>query len=384
MRGVVDAMRDGVPLERMAILFAGEDPYPRLVHEQLELAGIAHNGVSVRALDNSVFGGALLRLLALPDDGFRRDSLFALLAAVPFLDGQGRPAPGVRWERVSRRAGGRWDRPVASAARRVIRRDRDRRVPGVGARGRGPAARFRRRARGRPGRDPRAEVVVGEGGMGAPAGSPLDRRRPEARDVARLRTGGRASCGGGTRPARRTRRRRGGADARRVPEDAGARAHGPRANASVASVRASSSVRSASRSAPISTGSSCAGSPRACSRPRRRRPVAERPRARRARRRAPAARRSHGGQPPWAAGGARRDDRRLRARLPARRPAAEHRARPLAVPARHGRSPVGARELDTRAPWCTAIASFSDGIAQYRSPRPGTSTISGPCSPANR
>ena len=104
VRGVVDAMRTGVPLERMAILFAGEDPYARLVHEQLELAGIAHNGVSVRALDDSVFGGALLRLLALPDDGFRRDSLFALLAAVPLLDGDGRPAPGARWERVSRRA----------------------------------------------------------------------------------------------------------------------------------------------------------------------------------------------------------------------------------------------------------------------------------------
>jgi RecB family exonuclease len=104
VRGVVDAMREGVPLERMAILFAGNDPYARLVHEQLDLAGVAHNGVSVRALDDCVLGGALVRLLALPDDNFRRDALFALLAAAPMLDGEGRPAPGAAWERTARAA----------------------------------------------------------------------------------------------------------------------------------------------------------------------------------------------------------------------------------------------------------------------------------------
>ncbi len=104
VRGVVDAMRAGTPLERMAILYASPDPYARLLHEHLDRAGIAHNGATVRALDESVLGGALLRLLALPDEGFRRDALFTLLASVPFLDGAGHHAPGSVWERVSRAA----------------------------------------------------------------------------------------------------------------------------------------------------------------------------------------------------------------------------------------------------------------------------------------
>ena len=104
VRGVVDAMRDGVPLERMAVLYASNDPYAQLLHEHFELAGIAHNGASVRALDDSVLGRALLRLLALPDDGFRRDALFTLLAAAPMLDGKGHSVPSAAWERVSRLA----------------------------------------------------------------------------------------------------------------------------------------------------------------------------------------------------------------------------------------------------------------------------------------
>ena len=56
VRGVVDAMRAGTPLERMAILYASPDPYPRLLHEHLDRAGIAHNGATVRALDESVLG----------------------------------------------------------------------------------------------------------------------------------------------------------------------------------------------------------------------------------------------------------------------------------------------------------------------------------------
>ncbi|MGQ0826684.1 MAG: PD-(D/E)XK nuclease family protein [Actinomycetota bacterium] len=105
VRGVVAAMRDGVPLERMAVCYASADPYARLLHEHLDFADIPHNGVSVRALHDSVLGRALLRLLALPDAGFRRDDVFALLAAAPMLDGRGRRAPAAAWERISRRAG---------------------------------------------------------------------------------------------------------------------------------------------------------------------------------------------------------------------------------------------------------------------------------------
>ena len=75
---------------------------PRLLHDHLELAGITHNGVSVRTLADSVLGRSLLRLLALPDHDFRRDDVFALLAGAPVLDGNGKEAPAVAWERISR------------------------------------------------------------------------------------------------------------------------------------------------------------------------------------------------------------------------------------------------------------------------------------------
>jgi RecB family exonuclease len=105
VRGIVDAMRDGVPLERMAVVAGNKEPYARLLHDHLSLAGIAHNGVSVRTLADSVLGRGLLRLLALTDHEFRRDDVFAFLAGVPALDGHGRPVPAVHWERISRSAG---------------------------------------------------------------------------------------------------------------------------------------------------------------------------------------------------------------------------------------------------------------------------------------
>jgi RecB family exonuclease len=105
VRGVVDALRAGVPLERMAVLYASDDPYARLLHEHLDLAEIAHNGATTRSLSESVLGRGLLRLLALPDNDFARDDVCSLLAAAPVLDGRGRPVPAARWERLSRAAG---------------------------------------------------------------------------------------------------------------------------------------------------------------------------------------------------------------------------------------------------------------------------------------
>ena len=105
VRGIVDAMRDGVPLERMAVVLGNTQPYSRLLHDHLEAAGIAHNGVSVRTLADSVLGRFLLRLLALPDHDFRREDVFALLAGAPVLDGKGGEVPAVEWERISRTAG---------------------------------------------------------------------------------------------------------------------------------------------------------------------------------------------------------------------------------------------------------------------------------------
>lgn len=105
VRGVVDALRAGIPLERMAVLYGSGEPYARLLHEHLDLAAIAHNGATTRSMTDSVLGRGLLRALALPDNDFARDDVCSLFATAPVLDGRGRAVPGARWERLSRSAG---------------------------------------------------------------------------------------------------------------------------------------------------------------------------------------------------------------------------------------------------------------------------------------
>jgi ATP-dependent helicase/nuclease subunit B len=104
IRLVINAVRDGVPLERMAVLYGATEPYSRLVHEQLEAAGIAHNGAAVRTLAESVLGRSLLGLLALPDRDFHRHDVMTLLAGAPVFRA-GSPVPAAQWERISRVAG---------------------------------------------------------------------------------------------------------------------------------------------------------------------------------------------------------------------------------------------------------------------------------------
>jgi hypothetical protein len=120
VRAVVDAVRTGTTLDRIAILYPGPEPYARLVHEHLSAAGIAHNGASVVPLTARVAGRTLLGLLRLPEAGVRRDDLLAWLAGAPLRD-QGGPVPVTAWERLSREAGvvaGRdhWDRLLTTYA----------------------------------------------------------------------------------------------------------------------------------------------------------------------------------------------------------------------------------------------------------------------------
>lgn len=105
VRGVVDAMRAGVPLERMAVLYASDVPYARLLHEHFELADIAHNGATTRTMSGSVLGRGLLKLFALADSDFARDDVCAWFASAPVLDGHGRLVRAAKWERISRNAG---------------------------------------------------------------------------------------------------------------------------------------------------------------------------------------------------------------------------------------------------------------------------------------
>ncbi len=104
VRWVMDAARRSVPLEKIAVLYATHEPYARLVHEQLEAAGIGHNGAAAVPLVARVAGRTLLGLLALPAADFHREDVFAWLAGARLHD-RGRRIPVTAWERLSRDAG---------------------------------------------------------------------------------------------------------------------------------------------------------------------------------------------------------------------------------------------------------------------------------------
>lgn len=102
---ILDAARQGTPLERMAVLYPSEVPYARLVTEQLDAAGIAYNGRAVKPLAERLAGRWLLDLLALPDRRYSRPAVMNLLTGAPIRDRDGRRIPAGAWERVSRDAG---------------------------------------------------------------------------------------------------------------------------------------------------------------------------------------------------------------------------------------------------------------------------------------
>ena len=120
LRGVVEAMRRGVPLERQAVLYGRNEPYARLLADQLQAAGLPFSGPSARPLTESVLGRFLLGLLGLPARRFSRPDVMAWLSAAPIrsaleAEGRWRPVPVAAWERISRRAGvidgaGEWGR----------------------------------------------------------------------------------------------------------------------------------------------------------------------------------------------------------------------------------------------------------------------------------
>jgi ATP-dependent helicase/nuclease subunit B len=123
VRAIVDAARAGTPLDRIAILHASPEPYARLIHDQLAAAGVAANGAAVLPLTARMAGRCLLELFALPETAFRRQDVFAWLAAGPVRH-NGRWAPVAAWERLSREAdvvSGReqWDHLLSALADRL-------------------------------------------------------------------------------------------------------------------------------------------------------------------------------------------------------------------------------------------------------------------------
>lgn len=120
VRRVVDAVAAGTPLDRIALLHPAMAPYPTLVHEHLEGAGIARNGTTPVPLAGRVAGRVLLGLLALPHEDWSRQAVMAWLTTAPIL-WQGRTVPTSRWERITRRAGvvrgpDQWDQRLAAYA----------------------------------------------------------------------------------------------------------------------------------------------------------------------------------------------------------------------------------------------------------------------------
>ena len=273
-------LREGVPLERMAVLHGAPEPYARLVHEQLDGAGIPHNGAAVRTLADSVLGRGLLGLLALPDHGFQRHDVMRLLASTPVFRG-GRAVPAARWERISRaaeivRGPEQWQQRLDRYARASSSASWRRSRPSPTATPTpSPWRASCEHARGLQDfvatlvRDLDVDPAAGWHELAAWAEQLVhDHLAPESRRVrlARHGTPGRREDRRRARPPRRARRARGVARRRRVPPHARARARRrPRARRPLRR-RRPHGARRPRASASTSTGSSSAVSPRACSR----------------------------------------------------------------------------------------------------------------------
>jgi len=106
LRLITERLERGQPLHRMAVLYSIAQPYALLAHEQFTAAGVPHNGPSVRTLAQTLSGRTLLGLLRLRETDFRREAVMDWLSAAPVLEeSNGRPAPGHRWDTLSRSAG---------------------------------------------------------------------------------------------------------------------------------------------------------------------------------------------------------------------------------------------------------------------------------------
>ncbi|MGI9603569.1 MAG: PD-(D/E)XK nuclease family protein [Acidimicrobiales bacterium] len=112
IRSVAAAIDRGRPLDRIAVLYPVAEPYLRTLHDQLDAAGIAHNGPAGRPLADSVVGRLVARLLDQvvaggedPRHLLRRQGLIDIVSAAPLREGDGRTLPATAFDLISRRAG---------------------------------------------------------------------------------------------------------------------------------------------------------------------------------------------------------------------------------------------------------------------------------------
>jgi len=104
VREVVQTLRS-VPAHRIAILYADQSPYSRLLHEHLGSAGITTNGPGIRPVNERAVSRLVLGLLETGRTDFRRADVLRTLGEVGARDFTGEQISISGWERISREAG---------------------------------------------------------------------------------------------------------------------------------------------------------------------------------------------------------------------------------------------------------------------------------------
>jgi len=130
VRQVLAGVEAGVPLWRHTLLHPPGPAYPRLIHQELNAAGLPSNGPQHGRLDGTGAGRTLLGLLELTGGEWTRNQVLAWMASGPLRTGpDGRPVPVSRWNAVSAAAGvvrglGQWrERLERYAEREPAERD---------------------------------------------------------------------------------------------------------------------------------------------------------------------------------------------------------------------------------------------------------------------
>ena len=126
-RIIEEAMINGTPFHRMAILYRMENPYGALVRDELRLAGLPMAGPGRDSLADTGVGRALMGLLELSQGGFTRPEVMAWLTGCP-VQPPGAGHPGFnpsRWDSLTRRTGvvgglDQWRERLGGYARKLV------------------------------------------------------------------------------------------------------------------------------------------------------------------------------------------------------------------------------------------------------------------------
>jgi len=104
VREVVQLVADGTRLDRIGVFRPTPGSYGRTLLEQLDGAGIPHNGPATIRLADSGVGRTLLAALGLESNGWGRSEVIAMVTEGP-VRVDGRLASPRRWDVISRQAG---------------------------------------------------------------------------------------------------------------------------------------------------------------------------------------------------------------------------------------------------------------------------------------